>query len=218
MQSSMLGLPNIAQKPQQLYTAKAGGLLIVSPQSFAHFMADREYEKYLHMAITAGIAAAKKTSEVFTLCYPIMLQGIDIVVQPTDSIHTDTLQFHTNFIPSFKPKSYKAMRTQAKQLRKQSTNANNESQDQPNMHLHFKRAKEQFHQSQSALHDAMPSLTPPNEHDHCGFEVIACVQARAPMPPNMECMHALHTTLLSLFGIFCHDKSARITQLQLLSD
>ncbi len=216
MQHIAMGLTNIAQKPHKAQISNAGGLLLVSPQSFANFMADLEHTKYLHAAITAGLQAAKTTSEVFALCYQIPLQGIDIQIYPTDSIYTDTLQYHTKFLPSFNPKHFKlkqystAIETPKTETPKMDANATTQSR----MRMRFKQAKAQFQDAQFSNY-IKPAYTN-KECGHCGFEVKVSINANAPIPPIMESMHALHATLLSLFGIFKHDDMAVITQIRIL--
>ena len=97
MNTISMGLANIASKPCKEQISNAAGLLIISPQSFANFMADSTYTKHIHIAIASGVEAAKRTSEIFTLCYQIALQSIDIEIQPTDSIFT----IHCNIIQIF---------------------------------------------------------------------------------------------------------------------
>ena len=117
MNTISMGLANIASKPCKEQISNAAGLLIISPQSFANFMADSTHTKHIHIAIASGVEAAKRTNEIFTLCYQIALQSIDIEIQPTDSIFTDSLQYYTNFLPSFKPKRFSLKKDKEIRLR-----------------------------------------------------------------------------------------------------
>lgn len=209
MQESNLHLKNITQKTSKTQISNAGGILLVSPQSFANFMADSMYKKYLDIAITDGLRAAKKASEVFALCYQIPLQHIDITIRPTDSIHTDTLQYYTNMLPSFKPKDFKITINDNKEV-------SSKQADKPNstMRSRFNQAAVQFHSSQSTINKDTTLVN--KSQGHCGFEANVSIQTDYKIPPNMESMYALHATLLSLFGNFSHDDMAIIAQMRLI--
>lgn len=209
MQQSNIHLENITQKTIKMQVSSAGGLLLVSPQSFADFMADSMYQQYLDIAITDGLRAAKKTSEVFALCHQIPLQHIDITIKPTDSIHTDTLQYYTNILPSFKPKHFKiAINNDEKILPKQADRANY------NMRSRFNQAAVKFKAAQAISNK--DTIFTDKAQGHCGFEAKVNIQTKCEIPPNMESMYALHATLLSLFNKFIHDEMAIIAQMRLI--
>lgn len=208
MRESNLYLGNITQKTSKLQISKACGILLVSPQSFADFMADSLHEQYLNIAITDGLRSVKKTSEIFAMCHQIPLQHIDITIKPTDSIYVDTLQYYTNMLPSFKPKYFKITIKKDKQTpRKQADEV------KQNMRSRFNQAAVKFKASQIIRNEnKMPTKT----QGHYGFEAEVIIQTNYKIPPNVESMYALHTTLLSLFNKFSHDKMAIIAQMRLI--
>lgn len=209
MHTISMGLANITNKPCKEQISNAAGLLIISPQSFANFMADSTHTKHIHIAIASGMEAAKRTSEIFTLCYQIALQSIDIEIEPTDSIYTDSLQYYANFLPSFKPKRFslkKDKETQKAQPIQDSTESN--------MRLRFNQAVMNFQDKQIRIDKQQTEAT--KAQGHCGFEVRVCVKANAQVSPDIESMYALQTALLSLFGIFKHDEMAAIAQMRLI--
>ncbi len=208
MHTISMRLANLANKPHKEQISNAGGLLIVSPQTFANFMADSTYTKHIHVAIASGVEAAKQASQIFTMCYQIALQSIDIEIHPTDSIHTDTMQYYTNFLPSFKPKHFSLGTDKETKIAPQPHN-----EVKSNMRMRFDQAITKFQDKQAQFDRQHTKVV--KMQGHCGFEVNVCIKANAQVAPDMESMYALQTTLLSLFGIFKHDEMAVIAQMRL---
>lgn len=209
MHTISMGLANIADKPYKDQVSNSVGLLIVSPQSFADFMADSENTKHIHIAIASGLEAAKRTSEIFALCYQIILQSIDIEIQTTDSIYTDTLQYYTTFIPSFKPKHFCI-----KKYEEIKPTIKIQDETQSNIRMRFNRAITNFQDKQIHTDKQQTKIT--KTQGYYGFEARVCVKANAQVAPDIESMYALQTALLSLFRIFKHDELATIAKMHLI--
>lgn len=207
MQASSIQLANISQKPCKTRISNAVGLLLISPQSFANFIADCMHKQYINIAIADGLRAAKMTSEVFALCHQINLQHIDITIQPTDSIHTDTLQYYTNTLPTFTRKHFQVTINNKKEKSAEKIDK------KPSMRTRFNQAALQFRAMQ-LIKNIDTDVA--KAQGHCGFEIRVSIQTNDKIQPNIESMYALHATLLSLFSKFSHDDMAVIAQMRLI--
>ncbi len=214
MQHNITELKNIAQKPIKYYESSSIGLLIVSPKSFDKFMINDKKDSYLQIAITAGINAIKATNEIFPLCYQIPTSGIDIKINPTNIIRTDTLKYYSGFIPSFKPNFNIKTYIKAKQEQAQKTTEQNEMK--PKKHkIQFQKAQIQFQKMQQD--QIIKKSTHQTKYsEYCGFEVRAIVNTESKIKADMESLNAVSATLISLFGIFKDiDENVVITQIKL---
>jgi cyclic pyranopterin phosphate synthase len=74
---------DVASKPVTHRSALAESIVTLAPETFARLVA-RDVPKgdVLGIAQTAGIMAAKKTSDLIPLCHPIALTKVEVVVLP----------------------------------------------------------------------------------------------------------------------------------------
>ncbi len=214
MQHNITELKNITQKPINNYESNAVGLMIVSPNSFDKFMIDDKKDSYLQIAITAGINAAKITNKIFPLCYNIPINGVNIEIKPSNTIHTDTLKYYASFIPSFKPKTFNIniiKSQQNQQIQKNSI----KQEKQKKYEIQFQKAKIQFQKIQQNQIKKQ-SVYRTKYSEYCGFEVRATINTESKIKADMESLNAVNATLISLFGIFKDkDKDIIITQVKL---
>ncbi|MGO9467380.1 MAG: cyclic pyranopterin monophosphate synthase MoaC [Isosphaeraceae bacterium] len=84
---------DIAGKPVTLRTARASGLIRVEPATLG-LIVDRQLAKgdVLEVARIAGIMAAKRTGELIPLCHPLMLDGIELTLNP---VEPDTIRIES---------------------------------------------------------------------------------------------------------------------------
>lgn len=70
---------DVGQKPNQLRTAKAEGLIKLSGETI-HLIRENQIKKgdVITIAEIAGIQAAKRTSELIPLCHPLQLTKVDV--------------------------------------------------------------------------------------------------------------------------------------------
>jgi cyclic pyranopterin phosphate synthase len=71
---------DVSAKPETKRTARAHAFLRISPDVLAR-LPENPKGNPLEIARIAGIAAAKKTSELIPLCHPLMLSHADVDVQ-----------------------------------------------------------------------------------------------------------------------------------------
>jgi cyclic pyranopterin phosphate synthase len=71
---------DVSAKPETKRTARAHAFLRISPAVLAR-LPENPKGNPLEIARIAGIAAAKKTSELIPLCHPLMLSHADVDVQ-----------------------------------------------------------------------------------------------------------------------------------------
>ncbi len=71
---------DVSAKPETRRTARAHAFLRISPAVLAR-LPENPKGNPLEIARIAGIAAAKKTSELIPLCHPLMLSHADVDIQ-----------------------------------------------------------------------------------------------------------------------------------------
>lgn len=74
---------DVAGKPVTLRTARASGVIQVDPATLELIVAHRMAKgDVLEVARLAGIIAAKRTGDLIPLCHPLMLDGIELTLDP----------------------------------------------------------------------------------------------------------------------------------------
>ena len=74
---------DVGAKPPQRRTAKAAGKITLTPQTLAQIdQATLKKGDVLTVAQLAGVQAAKRTSELIPLCHPLLLDHIEVDLEP----------------------------------------------------------------------------------------------------------------------------------------
>ena len=79
---------NVGDKAVTKRKAIARGELFLGDEIMSHFSNDEINTKkgpVFQTAIIAGIQAVKKTSELIPMCHPLMINGVDISIEPIDN-------------------------------------------------------------------------------------------------------------------------------------
>ena len=87
---------NVGNKNVTKRKAIARGELFLGKEIMAYFTNDEITTKkgpVFQTAIIAGIQAVKKTSELIPMCHPLMINGIDISIEPIDNESVEVLCF-----------------------------------------------------------------------------------------------------------------------------
>lgn len=85
---------NVSNKNITKRRAIAKGELFLGKEIMAHFTNDEITTKkgpVFQTAIIAGIQAVKKTSELIPMCHPLIINGIDISIEPIDNESVEVL-------------------------------------------------------------------------------------------------------------------------------
>ncbi|MCL4134775.1 UNVERIFIED_CONTAM: hypothetical protein GTU68_016645 [Idotea baltica] len=85
---------NVSDKKVTKRTAIAKATVFLGTAIIAHFKNDELITKkgpVFQTAIIAGIQGVKKTSELIPMCHPLMINGVDIDIEITDSEHIEVL-------------------------------------------------------------------------------------------------------------------------------
>jgi len=74
---------DVSEKSQTLREAKAGGTVLVNPETF-NLIVSGQMKKgdVLAVAQVAGIMAAKRTPDLIPMCHPVVITGLDIDLKP----------------------------------------------------------------------------------------------------------------------------------------
>jgi cyclic pyranopterin phosphate synthase len=84
---------DVTAKPPTDRIARAGGSILMQPGTLAAVRANSLRKgDVLTVARTAGILAAKRTSELIPLCHPLPLTGIAVDLEPDDSLPGITVE------------------------------------------------------------------------------------------------------------------------------
>ena len=78
----------ISDKPITIRTAIAKATVFLGKELISHFKNDELITKkgpVFQTAIIAGIQGVKKTSELIPMCHPLLITGVDIDINVTDS-------------------------------------------------------------------------------------------------------------------------------------
>lgn len=78
----------ISDKPITIRTAIAKATVFLGKELISHFKNDELITKkgpVFQTAIIAGIQGVKKTSELIPMCHPLLINGVDIDINVTDS-------------------------------------------------------------------------------------------------------------------------------------
>ncbi len=74
---------DVSAKPETLRTARASGLVTVSPSTFELIQGGRMTKGNVYeVARLAGILAAKRTGELIPLCHPLGLDSVEVSFDP----------------------------------------------------------------------------------------------------------------------------------------
>jgi len=84
---------DVAGKPETLRTARASGVIRVEPATFG-LITERRMAKgdVLEVARIAGIMAAKRTGDLIPLCHPLMLDSVELNLNP---VAPDTIRIES---------------------------------------------------------------------------------------------------------------------------
>jgi cyclic pyranopterin phosphate synthase len=84
---------DVAGKPVTLRTARASGVIQVAPATLDLIAGHRMAKgNVLEVARIAGIMAAKRTGDLIPLCHPLMLDGIELSLNP---VEPDTIRIES---------------------------------------------------------------------------------------------------------------------------
>jgi cyclic pyranopterin phosphate synthase len=76
---------DVAAKAVTLRTARASGIIQIAPQTLDLITGHRMAKgNVLEVARLAGIMAAKRTGDLIPLCHPLMLDGIELTLNPVE--------------------------------------------------------------------------------------------------------------------------------------
>ena len=84
----------ISDKPITKRTAIAKATMFLGKELISHFKNDELITKkgpVFQTAIIAGIQGVKKTSELIPMCHPLLITGVDIDINVTDSENIEVL-------------------------------------------------------------------------------------------------------------------------------
>lgn len=215
-----LSMEDISKKPIRIFESRASGIMIISKSNFTHFMQSTQKDIILQTAITVGINATKKTSEIFPLCYQVLFDSIDITITPHDSIQTPYFVHHENFIPSFKPKKFSfhtvhdEIKTPNAHVSADTSRFGQEWINTQKEKLQY--AKQKFVKMQQSKIQHTGTHKESDMYGKCGFCVSACIKSHSKIKANMESLNAVSATLLGLFNILkTQDKGMVITEIRL---
>ena len=85
---------NVGDKKVTKRQATAKASMFLGAEIISHFNNDELITKkgpVFQTAIIAGIQAVKKTSELIPMCHPLLINGVDIDIDITDSEHIEIL-------------------------------------------------------------------------------------------------------------------------------
>jgi len=85
---------NVGDKKITKRKAIAKATMFLGEEIISHFQNDELITKkgpVFQTAIIAGIQAVKKTSDLIPMCHPLLIQGIDIVIEIIDKEHIEIL-------------------------------------------------------------------------------------------------------------------------------
>ncbi|WP_089380251.1 cyclic pyranopterin monophosphate synthase MoaC [Lutibacter agarilyticus] len=85
---------NVGDKNSTKRKAIAKATMFLGTEIIAHFNNDELHTKkgpVFQTAIIAGIQAVKKTSELIPMCHPLLINGVDITIEISDSEHIEIL-------------------------------------------------------------------------------------------------------------------------------
>ncbi|PQJ79753.1 cyclic pyranopterin monophosphate synthase MoaC [Polaribacter porphyrae] len=83
---------NVSDKNITKRTAIAKATMFLGKEVISHFTNDELITKkgpVFQTAIIAGIQGVKKTSDLIPMCHPLLINGVDIDINITDSEHID---------------------------------------------------------------------------------------------------------------------------------
>ncbi|RDU61428.1 cyclic pyranopterin monophosphate synthase MoaC [Helicobacter sp. MIT 14-3879] len=232
-----IGLDDISHKGTNQTEVVSSGIIILNHENFFSIFDNKaQKDSLFQTAIVAGIIAAKKTSDVFPLCYHIPLTAIDIVI---DMINKDSViiepssrlesahhgvsphQVNQNFIsPHLElPRHFKSV--------KSAKNIQSSSQAQTNSKLQsqitkINKAKHHFALLQTHEINAIKKQHIQAHDSHLyALCVKASIKAQGKVKPVMESLYATSTTLLSLYNglkpLVKQNNTMTITQIHLES-
>ena len=85
---------NVGDKKITKRKAIAKATMFLGEEIISHFQNDELITKkgpVFQTAIIAGIQAVKKTSDLIPMCHPLLIQGVDIVIEIIDKEHIEIL-------------------------------------------------------------------------------------------------------------------------------
>jgi len=85
---------NVGDKKITRRKATAKATMFLGEEIISHFQNDELITKkgpVFQTAIIAGIQAVKKTSDLIPMCHPLLIQGVDIVIEIIDKGHIEIL-------------------------------------------------------------------------------------------------------------------------------